>query len=309
MGDFSFISKMAFRLSILLTALMIGGCSSRLYYPSRGLYSDYKMLRIDPPENISFPSQDGKPLHGWYFRNKSRRTPKALVVFFHGNAGNVSSQFQPLYWLLGEGYDFMVFDYQGFGLSEGKPSPKRTVEDGVAALCWSFLKYPDIPLVVYGQSLGGAVALRTVVEVKGAIPVQFVVVESTFASYRAAASSVMAQFWFAWPFLWLPTVAMSDRYAPRDRIGEISPIPLLVFHGQHDRGIPPRLGLEIFRLAREPKEFVLVPRGLHTDAFWRQGGRYRRLFLDRVKKWTAGHHPVGGRERQKAQEFCTGTNP
>src|SRR5690606_22141072 len=114
---------------------------------------------------VFFKAKNGNQLFGWYFKNRKGVSPKATVVFFHGNAENLSSHYLSLAWLVDYPYDFFIFDYQGYGRSHGDPSPQKTVEDGIAALELMNERAPGRPLIVFGQSLGGAIALRTVVEV------------------------------------------------------------------------------------------------------------------------------------------------
>ncbi len=243
------------------------------------------------PESIHFASEDGTRLHGWYFSNRERRPPKAFLVFFHGNAENLTSHFIALTFLLEEGYDFFIFDYRGYGESEGKPDPEGTVMDGKAALRWAHaraaqFKEPQPPLVVFAQSLGGAIALRSIIDLGGSVPIRWVVADSTFASYRAAAASVMSNSWVTWPFQPLACLLMSDRYAPGDKVTQISPVPLLVIHGDKDPVIDISLGRKLFEKAKEPKEFWLVEGGGHTDAFMRASPTYRQKFIARLNEVT-----------------------
>ncbi len=212
-----------------------------------------------------------------------------MIVFFHGNAENISTHFASLHWVLNEGYDYFVFDYEGYGRSQGKPSPRATISDGRAAIHWAFQKNPRLPLIILGQSLGGAVALQTVISLKNDtpkddVPIALVTVDSTFLSYRKVARSVLAQHALTWIFQPLTTLVLSDRYAPGDRVCNISPIPLLVFHGDHDQTVPYSLGKEVYQKAKEPKEFITIPEGHHIDLFWREGGRYRREWIRRLKE-------------------------
>ncbi len=236
------------------------------------------------PEEIDFSSSDGTKLSGWLFHHTSQGEPKAVLVFYHGNGQNLSSHYLNLLWILPFGYDFFIFDYRGYGRSSGNPSPAGTVADGEAALRWVKNRYPRTSLVIFGQSLGGAIALRNASDLKGEIGIRAVAIESSFASYEEIGRRKMAQGLLSWPLQWLPWIVLSDQFAPEGRIGNIAPVPLLVFHSENDRIVPFRCGEEIFEQARQPKEFWKIPGDGHADSFRRYKDQYKNLFLDWLNK-------------------------
>jgi len=276
--------------------LFATGCSSMLYYPSREQLSDPAKLALTP-QDVWFPSTDGTKLHGWYFKAKERVSPKATIVFFHGNAQNVTTHFYSLAWILDQGYDYFIFDYRGYGKSEGEPSPKGTVQDGIAALRWTQARAQGGPVIVFAQSLGGAVAMRSVYETREDFHPRLVVVESTFHSYQAEARSVLSKVWFLWPFQWLAWIVISDKWAPEDQIEKISPTPLVVMHGTDDPTVAFKLGKKVFELARDPKEFWEVPGGRHTNSFFRpEGQEFRKRFLRKLDE-VLSERQVAGADR------------
>ncbi len=263
--------------AILLVCL--SSCSSLLYYPTRSLHFDPARLELKP-EEVYFPSKNGNKLFGWYF---SQPKPKGLIILFHGNAENLSSHYLSVVWLLKHGYNLFVFSYQGYGRSEGSPNPRNTVEDGIAALEWA--KQKNLPVAVIAQSLGGAIAMRSLVEMPDRTFVKYFVVDSSFLSYRAMARRVMSRSLLTWPLQWLGWLVMSDTWAPQDRVSEISPIPMLVIHGENDPVVEFEMGEEIFAHSKEPKEFWKIPRGGHTDIFTIQPESYKKDFLQRLEKY------------------------
>lgn len=264
----------------------LSACSALLYHPSKMTSADLNLPDEVRPENVHFVSRDGTQLHGWYFEHLAPRR-KGRIVFFHGNAGNVLSHFSTLHWIVKEGYDYFIFDYQGYGMSQGVPAPKETVDDGVAALCWAAKRKPWVPLIVLGQSLGGTVALRSLAETGGAIPFAYLIVDSSFHSYKAAARSALAQHWLTWLLQPLAYITMSDRYAPKDTMKDLPQAPLLVIHGTDDRIVSFQLGKKVFDLAPEPKEFLEIPKGRHIDFMWREEGKYRKAILQRINEAVA----------------------
>lgn len=278
---FSTISKVCV-LSLLGTA---SACSSLLYYPDNTSYVKREKVP-SAVEDIWIPvgpAAEGEKIHGWYFHSKKTKSPRAVIVFFHGNGENLTSHFQALYWLVDHEFDFMVFDYRGYGESSGTPSPENTVEDGKAVLRFMKQKASGSRLVVFGQSLGGAVALRVAGELRGEIPMSMVAVDSTFHSYQAVAKKVLASNFLTWLLQPFATLALSDEFAPEHFIANISPVPLLVIHGTEDETVAFELGQKVFELGKEPKEFWAVPGGTHIDAFIRKEGGYRARFLEKLR--------------------------
>ncbi len=262
--------------TFLMCGVLVSGCSSMLYYPAPNEFVDRAKMPVKP-EDVSFKSENGANLHAWRFRSVKGQPAKCAILMFHGNAQNISTHFYSLYWILEHGYDYMVFDYEGYGTSEGKPSPKTTVEDGHAALRKIHEMYPDKKIVVVAQSLGGAVGLRSVLDMKTEIPVAIVVADSTFASYRSVARSTLSNHWFTWPFQPIGWLVMSDQYAPKSALSTLAPTPLVVVHGDADTAVDISMGRDVFERASDPKEFWLVPGGRHIEGFYRVELRNRLL--------------------------------
>lgn len=271
---------------LLLLLLASSGCSSMLFHPTRVLY-------VDPAkhgfkfEEVRFTSGDGIPLYGWYFHHKDSKKPAKAVIFYaHGNGQNISAQFGNIVFVLDRGYDFFVFDYRGYGSSGGdRPVPKEAVQDTIAALHWADqrAKANRLPLIALGQSLGSALMVRALAEEKMAVRPKLVVLDSPFLSFQWAAASVLSQFWITTPFQPFAFLAMSDEWAPRLRIRDLAPTPILIFHGDKDRIVDYRLGVETYDAALPPKEFIPVPGAGHIQAFWGEDReKYREILFARM---------------------------
>lgn len=269
----------AFRLLMLLSTWLLTSCSGVLYYPSQNrLYYDPKSVGFSPTD-IYFTDATQRKLHGWWFR--SAITPaKATVIFFHGNAENLTSHFMHLAWITAEGYNLFIFDYPGYGLSEGKPTPQSCVESGHAALDWVLSHDPEnLPMIIYGQSMGGIIALRTIIDKREDINLKLVVAESTFDSFQQIARHKLSQHWFTWLLQPLSYLLLSDRWAPT-HLETIAPVPVLVIHGQQDNVVEPQFGEAIYEKLSEPKSIWRIPNGNHTDIFWQHEKKYRTVFLN-----------------------------
>lgn len=283
--------KLTLIVCLALSIALLTGCSNFLYYPTRAKYVDTTMLRHQPQELVFHVNKDkNELLAGWYF--KSPKKAKGILVFFHGNAQNISSHFTSLFWILDEGYDFFIFDYPGYGASYGKPTPQNTVESGILAIEYVQKKWPDLPIIVFGQSLGGAVSLRSVIDIKERTRICAHVVESTFDSYKKVGSAAMASSWVTWimqPFAYL---FLSDDYAPKGKISQISPTPLMVVHRKNDPVVPFELGKRVFNEAKDPKEFLEVEGAGHIDSFTdfslgKERDENRKKLLDFIGQYCA----------------------
>ncbi len=255
-----------------MLSFFLAGCSIHgfYYYPNRKLYTDPANLGM-PYEMVTYPSRNGKKLYAILFEAKEK--PAGIVVHFHGNFGNVSNHFLESQFLTRYGFDVLVFDYQGYGASEGRPTPKRTVEDGIATvrLAQSRNRNPAGGVVLFGQSLGGAVAAVVAAKepsVKGAV------IESAFNSYRAIARDVIKRSVFTWPLYPIYPLLVSRAYDPEDYVGKISPRPILFIHGDQDTIVPVWTSRKLFEKASEPKRLWIIEGANHLGCRRAGGKKY-----------------------------------
>lgn len=235
-----------------------------LYYPTRALYVDTKKI-TPPPIEYKIDTEDGEKIVLWHLTPPDPKKSKGIIVFFHGNGQNLSAHFYYLYWILQKNYDYMIFDYPGYGGSTGAPTPKNTIISGKAAMRWARQQRPTLPLFVFGQSLGGAVALRTALELRDEIPIKGIILDSTFQSYKKAGQKLLGKSWLTWLFQPLAHVLLSDEYAPHRHLDGLKGIPFFVMHGNKDQVIDYQLGLELYGALPDPKDFYTVEDGEHTD--------------------------------------------
>ncbi len=283
--------------SILILISFLTSCSSMLFFPTKVLYYDPEKLMLKFDE-VRIPSYDGTSLYGWYFHHKAgtglnEGKPKAVIFYAHGNGENISSHFTILSWVLDLGYDFFIFDYRGYGVSGGvSSSPKEAVGDTIAALRWTDLKAKEkgAPLVAFGQSLGSALMVRALIEEKERIHPRYIVLESPFLSYQWAAASVLSQFKITTLFQPFAFLLISDQWAPRERIRELSGTPILIIHGDEDRIVDYRLGVETYDAILGPKDFIRNPDGGHIQAFWGENKeKFRNLFIEKMDSALNSH--------------------
>jgi fermentation-respiration switch protein FrsA (DUF1100 family) len=216
-------------------------------------------------EDVEFCAEDGTSLHGWWFPHQNA---KGVLLICHGNAGNVSDRI----WMAEDLRDLplhvFIFDYRGYGKSGGLPSEKGTGKDVCAA--WEFARAKieaseaDPPIVVYGRSLGGAVALQ----LASTLPVRGVILESTFTSIL----DIGKRFY---PWL-LPQLTCRHPFRSDLRMAAVK-APVLMAHSPEDETIPFDMGEALYRKVPNPSGFFTLS-GSHVEAGWQSSPDYAKAF-------------------------------
>jgi fermentation-respiration switch protein FrsA (DUF1100 family) len=255
-------------------AAVLAGCNGMFFFPYRAqvLSPDELDLKY---EDLYFPARDGTRLHAWFLPAEPRA--QGTILFLHGNAENISTHIMSVRWLPAQGFNVFLPDYRGYGASAGEPTVAG-VQDDVDSALRTLLSRPDVNpdrIVVFGQSLGGAIAIYNIAHSPYRRHIRGLAVESAFASYRGIAREKLAAFWLTWPLQYPLSWLVSDQYSPARAVGDISPIPLLIIQGDRDPIVPVGHGRRLFELAREPKQLWIVPGGGHIQAFQLQGYRDR----------------------------------
>lgn len=237
------------------------------YYPSRSLAATPGDFGLKF-EDIQFVAEDGVLLHGWWIPCENAR---GALIYCHGNAGNIGDRA----WIMADlhrlGVNIFIFDYRGYGKSKGIPTEDGTYRDARAAYEVVRARYEDVdtpPVMVYGHSLGGAVAVQLAKDK----PVRSLVVESSFSS-----SLDMGR--FLYPSLPVGLL-LHFRYDSASKAASLT-IPKLFSHGKPDQVIPYELGRKLFDAAAEPKRFVELP-GDHNDVAWTSSGEYWKALQEFV---------------------------
>jgi len=233
-----FISK-AFKLFLLGAVLItLSGCERFLFYPMKPWIRTPAQLGIEY-EDVEIVSEDGTRLSAWWL--EAMGEVQGTVVFFHGNAENISTHLGSVYWLPEKGYQVLMLDYRGYGRSEGKPRLPEIFSDIQAALEWTFAepKAGGTPVFMLGQSLGGSMSgyvVATNPEFNKRLDA--IVLDASFASYPQITREVASRHWLTWSFQYPASWTMPGEYNLVDHIAQISPTPLLIIHGTQDQVIP-----------------------------------------------------------------------
>jgi fermentation-respiration switch protein FrsA (DUF1100 family) len=205
-------------------------------------------------EEHAIETPDGQILQAWYCR---ARREKASLVFCHGNTGNLTMFADIVPFLLDAGCNVLLFDYRGYGKSSGTPTFRGVVADGVtAARFHDRIRPRDLPSVLYGYSLGGAIAAQVIRR----HAFDGLILQSTFTSLADVAR-------VAFPKLPLHLLA-GDLFDTRSAIRRLS-VPLLVLHGSADEVCPVWMGHDIMDVSGANKRFQSIEGGLHKDLYVR----------------------------------------
>ncbi len=244
---------------IVVLFIAYGGLGLLLYFMQPVfLYSPVKEVPYTPDElgldfdKVIFKSKDGLMLSGWYIPAEHSEW---TVLFCHGNGGNMMHSLDTINILYNLGLNCFIFDYRGYGNSEGKPSEEGTYLDVKAAYMWLTEKKKISPddIIVFGRSLGGSIAAQLAGEIKlGAL-----IIESTFTSYV----DIGRKFYPYMPVRWFARFS----YRTIDYIQKVR-CPVMIIHSRTDETVPFEFGLELYEAANEPKEFVEIF-GSHNDGF------------------------------------------
>jgi pimeloyl-ACP methyl ester carboxylesterase len=258
-----------FKLSFL--AMLLSGCTSVIYQPDNALYALPSQFKIEHDE-ITVKSHDGLNLAAWKLHSK-KRPAKNLVLFFHGNAQNMTSHFTSLAWITDHETDVIVFDYRGYGISEGKPDPKGVSSDGLSFLNYAyddFKKGTYKNFVVYAHSLGGAIALKSLEDFAHTKEVSLLVLDSTFLSPRMVAREKTF-----WPL----SLIISNNYTADPKLAHLT-MPVLSIHSTHDHVIAYDLGKDLFEsIQTSPKKDMWsFDTPGHGNVFFVENLKYRQLF-------------------------------
>jgi len=240
-------------LAVYVGLLVAMAClENRLVFPATKHPHEFAEPAGFPCVDVWVTSADGTRINGWYIPHED---PRAVVLYCHGNAGHLAHREMLLRRLHNElGVSVLIFDYRGYGRSEGSPNEKGVLADARAARAWLADRegIDQKEIVLMGRSLGGGVA----VDLAAADGARGLILESTFTSLPDVGASY---------YPWLPV-----RWIMRNRFDSLSKIagysgPLLQSHGEADRMVPYELGCRLFEAANEPKQFIRFPDRLHND--------------------------------------------
>jgi fermentation-respiration switch protein FrsA (DUF1100 family) len=239
--------------------------SAFLYRPLREVVYTPEDIGIEF-ENVTLETTDGVKLNAWYVPAKDA---EMTILFCHGNGGNIMHRLDSISLFNKLGLNCFIFDYRGYGQSEGKPTEEGTYTDALTAYKWLTQTKKIFPeeIIIFGRSLGGSVAAYLAERMK----VRAMVLESCFTSY----ADMGEKFYPYMPVRWFARF----KY---DTISYLKKVqcPVMIIHSRNDEMVPFEFALELYDAAAEPKEFVEIT-GNHNDGFLVSGEIYTAAW----KKW------------------------
>lgn len=260
-----------FAASLALGAIILlhSSCASSLmFHPDRSIAATPERAGL-PFQEVWFTAADGVRLNGWWVPAKD---PRYTLLFSHGNGGNISHRLDSIMIFHRLGLNVFIYDYRGYGLSGGSPSEEGTYLDVEAA--WNYLVkerglHPG-SMIIFGRSLGGAVACHAAVKYSPAMAI----LESTFTSAADVANH-------HYPFL-PGRLIMGNAYNSIGKIGGLR-CPLLVVHSRDDEVIPYGQGERLFRAAPGEKRFLEIA-GSHNGGFMQSSERYAEGLREFIRR-------------------------
>ncbi|MDP4569928.1 alpha/beta hydrolase [Pseudomonas sp. LPH60] len=262
-------------LAALTLLLCLTGCSSLLFYPEPGLPFTPERAKLEY-RDITLTTADGLKLHGWWLPAKPGVTVKGTVLHLHGNGGNLAWHLGGSWWLPEQGYQVLLVDYRGYGLSEGAPSLPAIYQDVDAAFKW-LDQAPEVqgkPLIVLGQSLGGALAIHYLVErPERQAQLKAIVLDGVPASYRDVGRYALSTSWLTWPLQVPLSWLVPDADSAVHLLPRLTGVPKLIYHSIDDPIVPLSNGIRVYQAAPPPRVLQLT-RGGHVQTFadptWRR---------------------------------------
>ncbi|HEY6136477.1 MAG TPA: alpha/beta hydrolase [Thermoanaerobaculia bacterium] len=249
--------------AILLVALFLFAQYVRrtgMFFPSRYPTGNWDAHAYAvAPEDVAFAAPDGVTLHGWLFRANGRASP--LLVWFHGNGGNVTDRAPVAAELARRGIACLVFDWRGYGKSGGRPSEGKLKLDALAAYDFAAAHAKPDDIVLYGESLGGPFAAYVATERKA----RCVVIENSFPSLMKLGNALYRPLPLGW---FAPLALRTTAWLNAARL------PVLVMHGKRDQVIPFALGKELYDGLDVPKQMFVCETAGHCEIPAVEGARY-----------------------------------
>ncbi|MHC4914707.1 MAG: alpha/beta hydrolase [Planctomycetota bacterium] len=274
------VRRVLLRWALILTGLYFVLAVFLYLFQSKLVFIPHRQLEGNPGgcgmpfEDLMLEAPDGLRIHAWHV--PAHAESRGAVLFCHGNAGNISHRLESIRVFRNLGLDTLIFDYRGYGRSDGSPSEEGTYLDVEAA--WRHLieekKVDPGRVVIFGRSLGGAVASH----LAAARAPRALILESCFTSVPDMGAEL---------YPWAPVRLLARIHYPTlEYVGRVG-CPVLVIHSPDDEMIPYSHGRRIFRAAGEPKSFLKI-RGSHNNGWFDS----KSVYVDGLREFVLTHLPL-----------------
>ena len=270
-------------LNIICMCLLVSSCTNLFFQPIKQHLASPEQYGIEY-ENIFFKSKGDINLHGWWFPAilSSGEVSRGSILFLHGNGDNISTHSGLIYWLTQYQYDVFIFDYRGYGYSQGESEISGVLADIGSARKYVESRNQQQPFFIIGHSLGSSLGIVNLAKngegVDGAIFI------SPFSDYKKVAREMMSNFWLTWPFQWPMSMTVSAEYNPIDYVAQLPGVPKLFIYSSEDRVIAPEHVKDLYIKAPAPK-FIAITKGQHNEVFSKK--ETQKIILQYLNSWSS----------------------
>ncbi len=238
---------------------------SFIFRPKK-LSTQYQYNFGEPYEELFIKSKQNGKINALWFKVDDKVSDKGIILFFHGNAGNLERWGHLFHYYKSYGYDFFLYDYRGFGKSSGKPSESLLYEDAKNVYKRIIEHYPADKIILYGRSLGCAFALQ----LASVVPVQRLILETPFSGIRNL-------FHAYYPFL--PPVFFFKYRFPNYLHLNNTDVPVLIFQGTADKIVPYACAAKLKPYLKTNDEFITIEGGGHSNLM------FYDIYRQKLEKW------------------------
>ena len=229
-----------FRYWLFCALLLLSACTNFLFVPSSHFPVTPDAAGISY-EDIFIDTADGLKLHGWKLHADVQQVEGKTagnILFFHGNGDNVSTQLPNTFWLAKAGYDVYVFDYRGYGRSQGEAELDAVITDMELMIAHVVNQLAgDEKLIVMGHSLGASMSIYSVAHSRYRDRIEALITIEAFSDYHDVTQDVLSKSWLFWLFQWPLSFTVDNTYQPLAAIALVSPIPVFIMHSESDEMI------------------------------------------------------------------------
>lgn len=262
------------RIFSIIVVVALSGCTRLFLYPNKVKVAEPSLYGVTFSEHVL---QDNQGPELVYWDLAPSRQYKGTVLFLHGNAGNISTHVQSVAWLPEQGYRVILFDYRGYGGSQGSATVAGIHQDAERMVRHVAAQEPSAQRrILFGQSLGASVALYTANNLSHQYPFRAVIADSPFSSYRAIAREKMAEFWLLYPLQIPLGLLFNDEYAPVNHLRALNS-PVLLIHGDSDDIVPVHHSAELCSVLAARCTRWVIPESHHILALNAHGLRNRMI--------------------------------
>jgi alpha-beta hydrolase superfamily lysophospholipase len=262
-----------------VVCLLLQACTEMLFVPTRQLVITPDKINLKYSD-IELKSRNDVLLHGWYL--PASVPVKGSILFLHGNGENISTHLATVYWLPAEGYDVYMFDYRGYGASQGEVGLDGSMADVAAMIDYVAVHKSTPRMIVFGHSMGASLGIYAVSQSPHKADMSAMISIGAFSDYRAVTRDVLSRSSLTWLFQWPMSLTIDNDFSPQKFVAQISPVPLVLMHSAADEIIEPYHLDVLYKAAVEPKTRVML-QGDHNHVF--NYAENRKIFLEQLSRY------------------------